>query len=260
MTRIYPNGKADVNHFHAAGGMGFLIRELLGAGLLHEDVTTIMGHGSRRLSGRTATRQGRRTRLARGGDRRPATRRCCAAAAIPFRQTGGLAVLDGNLGRAVIKSSSIPERPPCHRSAGPRLSFAGRIAGGLQGGRARLRHRGGRALPGSEGQRHAGAAPLTPPLGVLQDRGLRVALVTDGRMSGASGKVPAAIHVTPEAADGGAIARIRDGDMIRVDADKGRLEVLVGEAEFAAQAARPGRSDAQLDRAPAANSSPPSAP
>jgi phosphogluconate dehydratase len=235
MTRIYPNGKADVNHFNAAGGMGFLMRELLCADLLHEDVTTIMGTG---LEGYLVEPQ-----LAKGGglDWREAAStsgdetvlRGCGN---PFHDTGGLNVLDGNLGRAVIKSSSIPadrhviEAPArvFHSQEELHAAFkAGELDRDMV---AVVRFQGPKANGMPELHR------LTPPLAVLQDRGLRVALVTDGRMSGASGKVPAAIHVTPEAADGGPIARIRDGDLIRVDADGGRLEVLVSEAEFAARA------------------------
>ncbi|MGQ0484314.1 MAG: phosphogluconate dehydratase [Hyphomicrobiales bacterium] len=236
MTRIYPNGKADVNHFNAAGGMGFLIRELLSADLLHEDVTTIMGTG---LEGYLVE-----PKLAEGGglDWREAASasgdetvlRGCGN---PFQKTGGVCVLDGNLGRAVIKSSSIPagrhviEAPArvFHSQEELHAAFkAGELDRDMV---AVVRFQGPKANGMPELHR------LTPPLAVLQDRGLRVALVTDGRMSGASGKVPAAIHVTPEAASGGPIARIQDGDMIRVDADQGRLEVLVGEVEFAARAA-----------------------
>ncbi len=243
MTRIYPNGKADVNHFNAAGGMGFLMRELLCAGLLHEDVTTIMGTG---LKGYLVEPQ-----LAKGGglDWREAASISGDATVLrgcgnPFQNTGGLTVLDGNLGRAVIKSSSIPadrhviEAPArvFHSQEELQAAFkAGELKHDMV---AVVRFQGPKANGMPELHR------LTPPLAVLQDRGLRVALVTDGRMSGASGKVPAAIHVTPEAANGGPIARIRDGDMIRVDADKSRLEVLVGAAEFAA------RTPVEADLAP----------
>ncbi|HLF21361.1 MAG TPA: phosphogluconate dehydratase [Aestuariivirga sp.] len=240
MTRIYPNGKADVNHFNAAGGMGFLIRELLCAGLLHEDVTTIMGIG---LNGYLVE-----PKLAAGGglDWREAASisgdetvlRGCGN---PFQKTGGLNVLHGNLGSAVIKSSSIPadrhviEAPACVFHSQEELHAAFKAGELNRDVVAVVRFQGPKANGMPELHR------LTPPLAVLQDRGLRVALVTDGRMSGASGKVPAAIHVTPEAASGGPIARIRDGDMIRVDADGGRLEVLVSEAEFTARA--PAKAD-----------------
>jgi phosphogluconate dehydratase len=234
LTRIYPNGRADVNHFHAAGGMGFLIRELLSAGLLHKDVRTVWGTG---LDGYLVEPRLETDGLAwtetvkESGDR--AVLRACAD---PFDRTGGIAMLDGDLGRAVIKSSAVPrdrhviEAPAriFHSQEELQKSFkAGELSGDLV---AVVRFQGPKANGMPELHK------LLPPLGVLQDRGYRVALVTDGRMSGASGKVPAAIHVTPEAADGGAIAKICNGDMIRLDAVSGRLEVLVDAAEWASRA------------------------
>lgn len=234
MTRIYPNGKADVNHFHAAGGMGFLMRELLGAGFLHQDVTTIMGQGLQDylvepklaadggLSWVPAAASTGNEDILRGS-------------ASPFQDTGGLNVLSGNLGRAVIKSSSIPadrhvvEAPArvFHSQEDLQAAFkAGELNRDIV---AVVRFQGPKANGMPELHR------LTPPLSVLQDRGFRVALVTDGRMSGASGKVPAAIHVTPEAIDGGPIARIVDGDVIRIDADAGILEVKVDAAVLASR-------------------------
>jgi len=233
LTRIYPNGKADVNHFHAAGGMGFLIRELLGAGLLHQDVKTVWGTGldgylvEPRLKGDGLAWTGA---AEKSGDR--AILRGCDE---PFDRTGGIALLEGDLGRAVIKSSAVPkdrhviEAPArvFHSQEELQKAFkAGELTGDLV---AVIRFQGPRANGMPELHK------LMPPLGVLQDRGFRVALVTDGRMSGASGKVPAAIHVTPEAADGGAIAKICDGDMIRLDAVQGLLEVLVDADEWAAR-------------------------
>jgi phosphogluconate dehydratase len=233
LARVYPNGYDDVNHFHQAGGMGVLIRELLGAGLLHKDVTTVMGTGldgyltapvleKGNLNWTRAPDASNNTRVLRG-------------AADPFQPTGGLNVLKGNIGTAVIKSSAIP--PERHIVEAPARVFhsqdelkAAFKAGHLNGDViAVVRFQGPKAngMP----ELHS----LTPSLSVLQNRGLVVGLVTDGRMSGASGKVPAAIHVTPEAADGGAIARIRDGDRIRIDAVNGTLQVLVDEAEFAAR-------------------------
>ncbi|WP_119388664.1 phosphogluconate dehydratase [Taklimakanibacter lacteus] len=235
LTRIYPNGKADVNHFHAAGGMGLLIRELLGAGLLHQDVKTVWGTG---LDGYLVEPQLREEGLAWNaavkvsGDR--AILRGCDE---PFDRTGGIAVLDGDIGRAVIKSSAVPkdrhviEAPArvFHSQEELQKAFkAGELAGDVV---AVVRFQGPKANGMPELHK------LMPPLGVLQDRGHRVALVTDGRMSGASGKVPAAIHVTPEAADGGAIAKICNGDTIRLDAVAGRLEVLVDAAEWASRSA-----------------------
>jgi phosphogluconate dehydratase len=225
MTRIYPNGKADVNHFNAAGGMGFLIRELLGAGLLHEDVSTIMGTG---LSGYT-----KEAKLGPSGELVYADAVAASqdeavlrGAAKPFQPTGGLNVLTGNLGTSVIKTSSIPadrhviEAPAKVFHSQEELQEAFK-AGALNSDVvAVVRFQGPKANGMPELHR------LTPPLAVLQERGLKVALVTDGRMSGASGKVPAAIHLTPEAVDGGPIAKIRDGDIIRLDANAGTLEVL----------------------------------
>ena len=231
LTRIYPNGKADVNHFNAAGGMGFMIRELLSSGLLHEDVTTIMGTGlsgytqepglddAGGLTWREAAKASGDTSVLRGVSE-------------PFQATGGLNVLEGPLGRAVIKSSSISEdrhiiEAPCrifHSQEDLAAAF-----------KANELNRDVIAVVRFQGPKANGMPELhrmTPPLAVLQERGYRVALVTDGRMSGASGKVPAAIHVTPEAADGGPIARLIDGDVIRIDANKGTMEVLVDAKEF----------------------------
>ena len=225
MTRVYPNGKADVNHFNAAGGMGFLIRELLGAGLLHEDVSTIMGTG---LSGYT-----KEARLGASGELIYAEATTASAdesvlrpCANPFQPTGGLSVLTGNLGTSVIKTSSIPADRHVIEAAAKVFHSQEELQAAFKAGElnrdvvAVVRFQGPKANGMPELHR------LTPPLAVLQDKGFRVALVTDGRMSGASGKVPAAIHLTPEAVDEGPIARIRDGDMIRLDAVNGTLEVM----------------------------------
>ena len=234
LTRIYPNGKADVNHFNAAGGMGFMIRELLSAGLLHEDVTTIMGTGlsgyaqepglndAGELTWRDAAKTSGDTSVLRG-------------VKDPFQATGGLNVLEGPLGRAVIKSSSIPEdrhiiEAPCRIFHSQEELAAAFKANELNMDViAVVRFQGPKANGMPELHR------MTPPLAVLQERGHRVALVTDGRMSGASGKVPAAIHVTPEAADGGPIAKLVDGDVIRIDATKGTMDILVDAKIFAAR-------------------------
>jgi phosphogluconate dehydratase len=236
MTRIYPNGKADVNHFHAAGGMGFLIRQLLARGLLHEDVKTVMGQGlSHYLVEPGVDAQGELTwaECAKQSHDESVLRGC----GNPFQETGGLNVLTGALGAAVIKSSSIPDdrhviEAPCRVFHSQEELHAAFKAGELNRDVvAVVRFQGPRACGMPELHR------LTPPLAVLQGKGFRVGLVTDGRMSGASGKVPAAIHVTPEAADGGPIAKLRDGDVIRIDAAQGRLDVLVDEREFAAREA-----------------------
>lgn len=226
LARIYPNGAADVNHFHAAGGMGFLIRELLGAGLLHKNVATVWGTGlaaylnEPKLDSKGALTWHDGAQVS--GD--PSVLRGMAA---PFEKTGGLKVLEGDLGRAVIKTSAVA--PQRHFIQAPARIFHSQeelqkaFAAGefINDFVAVLRFQGPKANGMPELHK------LMPPLGVLQDRGLKVALVTDGRLSGASGKVPAAIHVTPEAADGGAIAKICDGDLIRIDAAAGRLDVVV---------------------------------
>jgi phosphogluconate dehydratase len=234
LTRIYPNGKADVNHFHAAGGMGFLMGELLEAGLLHEDVSTIMGTGlstylkepglddKGALSWKSAAKTSGDTSVLRGAKE-------------PFQHTGGLNVLEGPLGRAVIKSSSIPEDRKVIEA--PARIFHSQEELGEAFKRGEL-HKDVVAVVRFQGPKANGMPELhrmTPPLAVLQDMGFRVALITDGRMSGASGKVPAAIHVTPEAAEGGPIAKLRDGDIIRIDAEKGTMKVFVDPKVFAAR-------------------------
>jgi phosphogluconate dehydratase len=232
LTRVYPNGSADVNRFHAAGGMAFLTRELIGAGLLHPDTVTVAGDltayasepflDGERLVWRPAVDQ--------SGDRevlRPASD--------PFDAEGGLKLLTGNLGRSVIKVSAVA---PEHRFVeAPAVIFHDQddfIAAFKRGELDRdfvavLRFQGPRANGMPELHK------LTPSLSVLQNQGRRVALVTDGRMSGASGKVPAAIHLTPEALDGGPIGRVRDGDLIRLDAERGELTVRIDPAELMAR-------------------------
>jgi phosphogluconate dehydratase len=230
LARVYPNGIADVNHFHAAGGMGFLIRELLDGGYLHEDVKTVFGNG---LSGYAAEAKLIGEKLvfeaapAQSGDPK-----VLATAKAPFQASGGLKLLSGNLGRSVIKVSAVkPEHrlieAPArifHSQQGLQAAFkAGELNGDMI---AVVRFAGPKAIGMPE------LHNLTPALAVLQGKGYRVALVTDGRMSGASGKVPAAIHLTPEAVDGGPISKLRDGDMLRLDADAGTLEFLGDEKEL----------------------------
>ena len=234
MARVYPNGKADVNHFQAAGGMGFLIRELLGEGLVHRDVATVWGTGlDGYLTEPVLGADGAMTW--RDGADRSGDTAILRGAREAFQPTGGLQLLEGPLGRAVIKTSAVAAER--HVVEAPARVFhsqeelqaawkAGTLTGDFV---AVVRFQGPKANGMPELHK------LMPPLGVLQDRGQRIALVTDGRLSGASGKVPSAIHVTPEAADGGAIAKVRDGDVIRVDAVAGRLEVLVDPAEWAAR-------------------------
>ncbi|MBA4324902.1 MAG: phosphogluconate dehydratase [Rhodobacter sp.] len=224
MAKVYPNGLADVNHFHAAGGLQFLIGELLDAGLLHPDAKTVAGDGLAAYrqepvlsGGRLAWRDGPKTSLNEKVVR-PATN--------PFAAQGGLKQLTGNLGRGVIKVSAVaPERQVIeaparvfHSQDAVKAAFkAGEFTGDTV---VVVRFQG----PQANGMPELHS--LTPTLSVLQDRGLKVALVTDGRMSGASGKVPAAIHVAPEAAAGGPLAKLRDGDVVRLDAVAGTLTVL----------------------------------
>ncbi|HEV7277261.1 MAG TPA: phosphogluconate dehydratase [Devosiaceae bacterium] len=230
LARVYPNGLADVNHFHAAGGMGFLIRELLDNGYLHEDVKTVWGGG---LSSYTVEARLLEDRLAfEPAPARSGNPKILASAAAPFSANGGLKLLSGNLGKAVIKVSAVkPEHRVIEAPARVFHSQQGMLdafrAGELNGDVvAVVRFQGPKSVGMPELHK------LTPTLGILQDRGFKVALLTDGRMSGASGKVPAAIHVTPEASDGGPISKIRDGDMVRVDAEAGTLAIVGDEREF----------------------------
>ncbi|MCG7506741.1 phosphogluconate dehydratase [Mesorhizobium retamae] len=232
LARVYPNGLSDVNHFHAAGGLGFMIRELLDAGLLHEDVQTVWGEGLRPYT--VEAKLGSDGSVVR--EAAPATsgdEKVLVPVKQAFQATGGLKVLAGNLGHAIIKTSAVkPERrvieAPAkvfHSQQGLNDAFkAGELTGDFV---AVIRFQGPKANGMPELHK------LTTVLGILQDRGQRVALVTDGRMSGASGKVPAAIHVTPEALEDGPIARVHDGDIVRLDGEAGTLEVLVPANEFA---------------------------
>jgi phosphogluconate dehydratase len=240
VARVYPNGSADVNEFQAAGGPGFVIRELLDAGLIHEDVLTVRGGGIREYTrepsllppapgeGGGGGLQWRDIGPSRDAD-------IVRPAADPFSPTGGLKLLTGNLGRSVVKVSAVP--PDRHVIEAPARVFDAQdeLLRAFNGGELEhdvvcvVRWQGPQANGMPELHK------LTPPLAVLQGRGFRVALVTDGRMSGASGKVPAAIHVSPEAAAGGPLAKLRDGDIVRVDADAGILQALVPEHEWAAR-------------------------
>jgi phosphogluconate dehydratase len=230
LARVYPNGSADVNQFQAAGGPGFVLRELMDAGCLHPDVMTVDERG---LSAYTELPRLDGGRLV--WQRLPAPSgdaNIVRPAADPFSPTGGLKLLTGNLGRSVIKVSAVPDdrhviEAPARvfddQNALMRAFDAGELERDLI---AVVRFQGP----------HANGMPelhkLTPPLAVLQGKGFRVALVTDGRMSGASGKVPAAIHVSPEALAGGPLAKVRDGDVIRLDATAGTLDALVDAAEW----------------------------
>ncbi|MCC5971613.1 MAG: phosphogluconate dehydratase [Pararhodobacter sp.] len=231
IAKVYPNGLADVNHFHAAGGLGFMIGELLAAGLLHPDTETIAGPGLARYTQEAKLIDGALKWQAGAGE--SLNTRILRPVADPFQPTGGLKQLTGSLGEGVIKISSVD--PSRHVIEAPARVFDNQeaVKAAFQAGEFTadtvvvVRFQGPRAngMP----ELHS----LTPVLAVLQDRGLKVALVTDGRMSGASGKVPAAIHLAPEAAAGGPLARLRDGDRVRLDAVAGTLDVL--EPEFNAR-------------------------
>ncbi len=233
LARVYPNGKADVNHFHAAGGMAFLIRELLDGGLLHDDVTTIAGDLRAYASEPFLEPDG--GVVWRDIPAESADTTVLRGVADPFNSSGGLRVLHGDLGHAIIKLSAVhPER---HIVEAPAIVFHSQEEM-QEAFRTGELERDFIAVVRFQGPKANGMPELhklMPPLGVLQDRGFRVALVTDGRLSGASGKVPAAIHVTPEAVDGGGIAKIIDGDIIRVDGDAGMVTVLVDPAVWAAR-------------------------
>ncbi|HEY4294740.1 phosphogluconate dehydratase [Luteibacter sp.] len=233
LARVYPNGYADVNHFHEAGGMGFLIDQLLDGGLLHDDVNTIMGPGLRHY--RTQPSLDGAALVWKPVSKESGNRGVLRSIDEPFRQDGGLRMLKGNLGRGVIKVSSVPDDRMVVEA--PAIVFDEQDDVKAAFDRGEL-NRDFIAVVRFQGPRARGMPELhklTPTLSLLQDRGHRVALVTDGRMSGASGRVPAAIHVTPEAESGGPIARVRTGDLVRVDAVAGTIEVLIDAHEWAAR-------------------------
>ena len=224
MAKVYPNGLADVNHFHAAGGLQFLIGELLGAGLLHPDAKTVAGDGlAAYCQEPVLTDKGLRWR---DGPKTSLNDRIVRPAAGPFAAHGGLKLLTGNLGRGVIKISAVA--PDRHIIEAPVRIFHSQesVKAAFRAGEFTTDTVVVVRFQGPQANGMPELHSLTPTLSVLQDRGLKVALVTDGRMSGASGKVLAAIHLSPEAANGGPIAQIEDGDMLRLDAVAGRLETL----------------------------------
>jgi phosphogluconate dehydratase len=241
IARVYPNGAEDVNAFHAAGGMAFVVRQLLDAGLAHEDVVTVAGEGLRLYQREPFLEDG--ALVWRDGAAKSLASDILRPADDPFDAEGGIRMLQGPLGRAVIKVSAVKSEHQVVEA--PALCFDDQedlLAAFKRGELDRdfvavVRFQGPRAngMP----ELHS----LTPTLSVLQDRGRKVALVTDGRMSGASGKVPAAIHLTPEAAAGGPLARVRDGDVIRLDARAGTLSIAVDGRELL------GREPARAPRA-----------
>ncbi len=234
---MYPNGSADVNRFHAAGGMSVVIGELLDAGLLHEDVNTVAGPGLRRYCTQPFLDDGA-LRWAPGA-RASTDADVLRPVAAPFQTGGALRVLTGNLGTAALKLSAVPADRHVIEAPAVVLDDPAELGTLFRRGEldrdfvAVVRFQGPRAngMP----EMHS----LMPVLGLLQDRGHRVALVTDGRLSGASGKVPAAIHIVPEAACGGPLARVRTGDLVRVDAAENRLDVRVPAADLDARSADP---------------------
>ncbi len=234
IARVYPNGLADVNHFHAAGGMGYLIKELLGAGLLHEDVGTIVGKGMKHYL--------KEPKLGKNENvewvdipQSSGNKNILATAQEPFSATGGLKMLAGNLGEAVIKISAVKEERHVIEAPVKVFESQNAMSEAFKAGELEMDFIAVILFQGPRANGMPELHKLTPALGVLQDRGFKVALLTDGRMSGASGKVPAAIHLTPEALDGGPIARLRDGDVVRIDAIKGSIDVLVNDGEWDAR-------------------------
>lgn len=230
LCRIYPNGPNDINYFQAAGGVSLLVRTLLDGGLLHEDVNTVAGFGLRRYTQEPFLEDGKL--VYREGPKASLDAEVIASMDTPFSPHGGTKVLSGNLGRAVMKTSAVPKER--QKIVAPAVVFDSQydIDAAFSAGLLDrdcvvvVRFQGPKALGMPELHK------LMPPMGVLMDRGYNVALVTDGRLSGASGKVPAAIHVTPEAYVGGLLAKVRDGDLIEVDGVSGSIRLMVDDAEL----------------------------
>ncbi len=233
LTRVYPNGSADVNQFQAAGGPGYVIRELLDAGYLHPDVLTVRNGGLREYTAIPSTGANGALQWADAGASKDES--VVRPASAPFSASGGLKLLKGNLGRSVIKVSAVPDDR--HVIEAPCRVFDSQEALHHAFQASELNHDVVCVVrwQGPQANGMPELHKLTPPLAVLQGKGLRVALVTDGRMSGASGKVPAAIHVSPEAAAGGPLAKVQDGDVIRLDAHAETLQVLVDAAVWDAR-------------------------
>jgi phosphogluconate dehydratase len=235
LARVYPNGHADINHFHAAGGMALLVKELLDGGLLHEDVNTVAGYGLRRYTQEPRLLDGELKWV--DGVTESLDKEVLTHLATPFQHNGGLKLLKGNLGRAVIKVSAVPDKNRVVEGPAIVIDDQNKLDALFQAGEL---DRDCVVVVRGQGPKANGMPELhklTPYLGTLQDKGFKVALVTDGRMSGASGKVPAAIHLTPEALDGGLIAKVENGDLIRVDATTGELTLFVDEKTLASRTA-----------------------
>lgn len=231
LARLYPNGPADINHFQAAGGVPVLMRELLKGGLLHEDVHTVAGFGLSRYTREPWLNNGELDW--RDGASASLDSDIIAPIEQPFSHHGGTKVLSGNLGRAVMKTSAVPQENQIVEAPAVVFESQHDVVPAFEAGLLDrdcvvvVRHQGPKANGMPELHK------LMPPLGVLLDRRFKIALVTDGRLSGASGKVPSAIHVTPEAWDGGLLAKVRDGDLIRVNGQTGELQLLVDDEELA---------------------------
>ncbi len=231
LMKVYPNGQADINHFQAAGGMSYLFRELLGAGLLHGDIPTVFGTDLTAYTQEPFLEDGKV--VWRKGPENSLDEEVLRPVATPFAATGGLTVMKGNLGRGVIKVSAVAEEHRVVEAPVKIFEDQNEMKAAFESGDLDrdvivvVRFQGPKANGMPELHK------LTPFLGVLQDRGFKVALVTDGRMSGASGKVPASIHMSPEALDGGPLAKLRDGDVVRLDANAGTLEAKVDAATWA---------------------------
>ncbi|SMF10669.1 phosphogluconate dehydratase [Pseudobacteriovorax antillogorgiicola] len=249
LARVYPNGAADVNHFHAAGGLGYIIGQLLDGGLLCNDVETVFGSGLEDYAKEPQLVEGNKVQWSQG-TKASLDREIVSPLAEPFSQHGGIMLMEGNLGRSVVKTSAVAEEHLVIEA--PAVVFESQAA--MQDAfKAGELHKDCIVVVRFQGPKANGMPELhklTPPLGVLQTLGHKVALITDGRMSGASGKVPAAIHLWPEALDQGPIGKIQNGDMIRFDAKSGELNVLVEPSEWArrTQAERQFRSDFGMGR------------
>lgn len=230
LMKVYPNGQADINHFQAAGGMSYLFRELLGAGLLHGDIPTVFGTDLTAYTQEPFLEDGKL--VWREGPEESLDKEVLRPVDTPFAPTGGLTVMKGNLGRGVIKVSAVAEEHRVVEAPVRIFDDQNQMKGAFESGELDrdvivvVRFQGPKANGMPELHK------LTPFLGVLQDRGFKVALVTDGRMSGASGKVPASIHMAPEALDGGPLAKLQDGDIVRLDANAGTLEAKVDPATW----------------------------
>ncbi|MDX8000493.1 phosphogluconate dehydratase [Xenorhabdus sp. Reich] len=231
LCRIYPNGPADINQFQAAGGVALVIRELLKKGLLHRDVNTIAGFGLERYTQEPWLNEGQL--VWREGSLTSLDSNVIASIESPFEQHGGTKVMTGNLGRAVMKTSAVPAENKVIEAPAVVFNSQHDIVPAFEAGKLDRDCVVVVCYQGPQANGMPELHKLMPPLGVLMDRGFKVALVTDGRLSGASGKVPSAIHVTPEAKTGGLLAKVQDGDLIRVDGRTGELMLLVDEQELA---------------------------